>query len=122
MKIRRIIYLAMLAFVFIYVVNFYGKDFNDFQAIPLPLEISEIMSDFVYPEEIEESSLAKQLYFPRNFTGNAGEVFYLVTDDYIYKYKLLLLVTGKKETTTYLLHDKYENLVLPADKFDIYDL
>ncbi|NLJ73281.1 MAG: hypothetical protein GX333_09740, partial [Syntrophomonadaceae bacterium] len=57
MKIRRIIYLAMLAFVFIYVVSFYGKEASDFKAIPLPLEISEIMADFVYPEEIEESSL-----------------------------------------------------------------
>lgn len=122
MNIRRIIYLAIIAFLIIYLFSFSDNNSKPQYSIPPKLETADIIASFKGSEEVSSIHGGKRLYFPTEFTGQAGEVFYLVVDKKNYKYKLELVENADKPILTYEFKESYDNYILPEAKFSIYDL
>lgn len=122
MRLRRILYLALAAFLILYLFN------NVFREPSLStlvtIGVDDIISDFAdltdnpeLPATINGSE--KYLYVPKDFTGVSGQVFYLVIDD-IYQYKI---ESGEdKEKLNYNLKNTFNNIRLPEDRFNIYEI
>ncbi len=126
MRYRRIIYLALGAFLIIYLFN--NNNLLDLApSKPATIKVADIIKDFGdlsdNPEltsPVKNENGDKYLYVPLDYTGQAGEVFYLVADDAIYKYKIEL--PADSQSISYSLKDTFNNIVLPETKFTVYDL
>ncbi|HZK42670.1 MAG TPA: hypothetical protein VFC73_00065 [Syntrophomonadaceae bacterium] len=125
MRYRRIIYLAIVAFLIIYLFNYNdSSSLEDISLQPENIEIAALIDDFKdlsdndeLPLEVITADYPRNLYIPHDFTGQSGELFYLSIDNSIYKYKIELLEDNDKASFVYILKDVFENITLPESKF-----
>lgn len=126
MRYRRIIYIAGAAFLILYLLNV-TDHFNFISTQPATMEVKTIIEDFKdlsdneeLPAQVREDKELKELYIPLDYAGQSGEVFYLVIDSSIYKYKIV--AQDNKTKLIYELKDTFYNIVLPSSKFNIYEI
>lgn len=89
--------------------------------MPIGIKASDIVEEFKDLSNTADNDL-KRLYFPKDFSGQAGDVFYLVVEEQIYKYKIEVAEGKSSLDLVYELKDTYDSIVLPTDKFKIFDL
>ncbi|HZJ83988.1 MAG TPA: hypothetical protein VFD02_00410 [Syntrophomonadaceae bacterium] len=121
MRIRRIIYLALVAFLLIFLFNMDNNLFGSRTPMPIGIRTSDIVKEFQDLPSTVDSDL-KSLYFPKDFSGQAGDVFYLVVEEKVYKYKIEILEGESSVDLVYELKDTYDSIALPQDKFKIFGL
>lgn len=129
MRIRRIIYLTAAAFLILYIFNSFNDSAVNLNKLPAPVTVESIIEDFKDLSDNNELSIesityqdTKKLYVPVNYTGQSGEVFYLVIASDIYKYKIETVTENEKDRLVYRLNDRFVNITLPESKFKIYEI
>lgn len=129
MRYRRIIYISVAAFLILYIFNSINDSTVNYNKLPAPISIDTIIEDFEdlsdnseLPSEVVNYQGTKNLYLPLEYTGQSGEVFYLVMASDIYMYKIEALSKDDKDVLVYKLKDVFVNITLPEYKFNIYEI
>jgi hypothetical protein len=131
MKSRRIIYLLAVALVayFLYTNNTHTETIDAPQAITH----QQIFTDFA---DLKDNSIPKatlggtyfttEVFFPRDFTGDAGDEFYVSMEDghtmYTQRYIIYKeqIQSDKTAKLVYKLKANWENYRPPAGKYESY--
>ncbi len=121
MRIRRIIYLALVAFLIIFLFSIDNNLSGLRSPMPINLQMTDIVEEFQDLPGTEDSKY-NSLYFPQDFSGQAGDIFYGVRDKKVYKYKLETVEDKSGVSLLYEYQEIYDNISLPQDKFQIFDL
>ncbi|MFY9322560.1 MAG: hypothetical protein WAO72_00165 [Syntrophomonadaceae bacterium] len=115
MQSRRILYLIIIVIIAFLVINQNGLHMQDDLSPTIARE--QIFDDF--KNQTGEVSLS----FPKSFGGTNGELFYLCqqgAEKPVTKvYRIYRLESGELD---YQLHDEWDNVILPANRFETYYL
>lgn len=122
--------MAVAAFLILYIFNSVNDSTVNLNKLPDPINVGTIIEDFKdlsdngeLPREAAQYEGGKRLYVPLDYTGQSGEVFYLLIDSDIYMYKIEAEDKGsKKDVLIYELNDIFVNIALPESKFKIYEI
>ncbi len=123
MNYRRILYIAFIVFIaFFFFRNLGNNNTIDkqIQSIPRASVMDLILDD---PELNKDT---KTIYFPLDYKGTAGEVFYVSTENddgpITYKYRIEEIEAAAVNELEFELDQTWEGIKIPADKFDAFCL
>jgi len=123
---RRAVYFAVIIFIaLLFFYNSSGKDLFTFE--PEIVKKEEILNDFKKLADDKQTSTGeviniKYIFFPLDYTGEAGDLFYAGKEmgDNYFTEKYLIKKTDDGRDLIYILKDTWENVRLPEAKFETY--
>jgi len=123
---RLAVYFAVIIFIaLLFFYNSSGKDLFTFE--PETVKKEEILNDFKKLADDKQTSTGeviniKYIFFPLDYTGEAGDLFYVgkETGDNYFTEKYLIKKTDDGRDLIYILKDTWENVRLPEAKFETY--
>lgn len=120
MNYRRILYIAFIMFIVIWLWQNLMQDSLVEQKVVSSHRVLEVILAESDPEDV------KTIYFPPDYQGLPGEVFYLTTlkdNEYITdKYRIVTAESGSDDEREWKIEQSWRNTHLPADRFEVYHL
>lgn len=124
MNYRRIFYIAFIAFIALFLFRNLEMD-NTIDDPTQTLSKSRIMDSILADSELNQNG--STIYFPLNYEGKTGEVFYVCVENsngpISYKYRIEEMMKSEAvKMLEYSLDQSWEGVRLPAGKFDAFRL
>lgn len=120
MNYRRILYIAFIMFILIWLWQNVSEDEKVEMAI-MPKD--RVMEQMAAHYEEQDRLI---IYFPRDYRGMAGEVFYLTvyreSEFYTDKYRIENIERESDTQLELIREESWENIQLPENKFEVYSL
>ncbi len=121
MNYRRILYIAFIVFLALY---FFGTLEND---DAIDKQVQALSIEYILNSIHADSNLNQDtsiIYFPLDYKGEAGEVFYLSVQNnngpITYKYRIEENETEAVKELEFNLEQTWEGIKIPEHKFDTY--
>jgi hypothetical protein len=133
---RRTLYLLILIILALLFFGAFGDNSQNHTEMPLRISKEQIIKDFqVLSNEQNETensqqSVAVLICFPHSFTGERGDVFYIINEsvnnrEIAYTDKYLIYEKdeqAKVKQIMYKLDETFHNLRIPEDNFENFSL
>ncbi len=121
MNYRRILYIAFVMFILIWCWQNLSPDDKREEIATMPKEI--VMEQMAAQYDKQDRLI---IYFPKDYRGMAGEVFYLTVYQgsqlYTEKYRVVSQDPESDPTLDLSREESWENIQLPINKFQVYSL
>ncbi|NLO21919.1 MAG: hypothetical protein GX119_07945 [Syntrophomonadaceae bacterium] len=121
MNYRRIIYIALIMFILIWLWQNMSWDHSQEEMAIMPKD--RVMEQMAAHYEEQDRLI---IYFPRDYRGMAEEVFYLTvyqgSEIYTDKYRIESLEKESNPQLELSWEDSWKNIQLPVNKFEAYSL
>lgn len=126
MKLRRVLYIAMLVASVLVLSRFTTAYKDDIIPDPQPLSKESVIADFkdasIAGDE-KESFTPRAVIFPQKYGGGNGDEFYIEAQDssasvVTFRYQIKAREKGDKQELFYILKDSWAGVTLPEQRFE----
>lgn len=122
MNYRRILYIAFIVFVALFLFRTLEDD-NGIDKQQQYLTKVSVMESILDSELNQDTT---SIYFPLNYNGYNGEVFYVCAENMngpiTYKYRIEEIGDKEIKELQFKLEQTWEGIKIPADKFNAYHI